>query len=220
MPKSASSTLSHRLAAAGGVPETNLGEPNRESDFLQLGRLVEERARGLAHQHVHATPRTLELISIFDLQVVVHTRNVFDAIVSLRDHFLSGEMSNPIGYVPDHFTELDSEQQLLFVTDLAAPWLLGFVKSWEEAEQNGTTVIWTDFETVSSRPGLAARSVIASTGSRIHESELAAAVAGPPRRFNVGRAGRGSELLPASAVLTVHRLAEQYRIQNGAIIGL
>ena len=60
------------------------------------------------------------------MRVVLQGRNLYDSLVSLRDHFLRESLASPICFVYEGFAELSPERQLDAVVDLAVPWFLGF----------------------------------------------------------------------------------------------
>src|SRR6187551_3281662 len=105
MPKSGSSFLSAALAQAAGYPLYQFVYTyDRNEQDLYLPALVSGLglpSPTVTQQHVRATGSNLDLTQVFNLRVVLLVRNLFDALVSLRDHILNEGAPQPMAYIPD-----------------------------------------------------------------------------------------------------------------------
>ena len=82
------------------------------------------------HQHLRASEYVIEFINYFDIKVILQIRNIFDTVLSIRDHLLKLTRLFPMMYVTDDFYDLSEEEQLNMIIDLFIPWYFNFYVSW------------------------------------------------------------------------------------------
>lgn len=216
MLKSGSTFLCNALATATGYPRHPLVYAfYQNAQDIYLPAL----ARGIAvptitQQHVRATRPNLELIDIFHFKTIVLVRDVFDALVSLRDHCLREGPEMPAGIVTNTFAELSKEQQYDLLIDISAPWFFGFYASWFAASRRGDCEpVWVTYETLFADPASALETLLEFTGTPRSREEIAAAVEkarSEGSRLNKGIAGRGRTELTADQRARIARLARWY----------
>ena len=128
-PKSGSTWLTlllKRLLDWPLVPLVN-GYDRREQEVDALPLLRYPDINILSpHQHCRASQPTVDFIKAFRVTPIVMTRNVFDSVVSLRDHLVRESRAMPMAYVDDEFLKWDAERQYDFVIEMFLPWLLSF----------------------------------------------------------------------------------------------
>lgn len=219
MPKSGSTFLSRAVASASGYAHSFLAYAygNAEQE-LYLPAVIDAYGRGtVTQQHFKANQHNLEILNAFRIRPVVLTRNVFDALVSARDHLVQENLANLPGvHVSREFRDLEPERQLDFVIDLFAPWYVAFFVSWHHAEGAGVPFLWMTYEeAVADWPGAVSR--VLEFGGRSRPAEdvagAVAALTGAPRertRLNHGTVGRGVSLLSLAQRERVLRLTRHY----------
>ena len=149
MPKSGSTFLTKSIAAATGYRHSYLacayGNVDQE---LYLPKIVDAYGRGtVTQQHFKANEHNLELLQYFGITPVVLVRNIFDVLVSARDHLVHENLHNLPGiHVAAEFLEFDRKRQMDFVVDFIAPWHIGYFASWCRAEANGFPFQWMSYE--------------------------------------------------------------------------
>ena len=218
MPKSASTLAAQSLAAAGDLNRLRVTESRAgNAQELSRARLADvHHCPWVAQHHLLATRDNCRLIARYGVQVVVQTRSVADALVSLCDHLVNEGLEVPTVYVPEDFPKWGRDVQLDFVVRAASPWFVSFVSSWERAsERYGVPVTWLRYDEVVADSGAAARRCLARAGVPLAESTSAAST--PTRscaRFNVGLPGRGAVQLNDDQQGVLRRLFDLYGIQD------
>ena len=129
-------------------------------------------------------------------------RNLYDTVISLHDHFEPDHRSLPCGYVSEEYLRMSWKERIDYLIHLHLPWYFNFVLSWREAARHIDICPVTYEEFFADQPGQLRRiaafygltaSDCADRGR--HDTRQ------PGRhdwRFNVGVAGRGSEMLSAA----------------------
>lgn len=149
MPKSGSTFLTNTLSELTGFRKTNLTYAfERNDQNLYLPKLVDcAHLNTVTHQHIRATDSNLMLMQKFALRPVILTRNIFDVVVSIRDHFHNESYKFPTAYCDKKFFELDQKTQFDFIIDLALPWYFNFYVSWyKAAKSNLVETLWLTYD--------------------------------------------------------------------------
>ncbi len=219
MPKSGSTFLTRSIAAVTGYEHSYLacsyGNVDQE---IYLPKVIDAYGRGtVTQQHFKANDHNLELLKFYGIRPVVLVRNLFDVLVSVRDHLVNENLHNlPGAHVPDRLLDLSVERQIDFIVDLIAPWYIGYIASWARAEANGFPFLWMSYEdAVADWPG-AVSQVLSFYGITRPRDAVVSAVEsvrqGPQKknRFNRGIVGRGSTILSSRQRERVIRLTEYY----------
>ena len=229
-PKSASTFFMRNLqAAAAGSPHVSQmncvpfhkNRPQVVCAYtVMLSISPQSMGKVLLSPHVHAVASQdlLEMISENHL-VIVQTRSLMDTIVSLRDQ-LDRTQWTPFGVVNHldwpHLTK-DEKTERLITTYL--PWHVQFHLGWEAAaaEKN---VKWVNYSEVIADPARFTREVFDFHGVPVRTSEIAPTGAGNVN-FNVGRAGRGNELLSPTQKARIHQVVGSLtRVRDSAHLQL
>lgn len=227
VPKSGSTWLTNLLISLlGWQPNTLVPTWDRREQEVDVRRMLDFPDVDLfsIQQHCRFSAPTWAFVKKFRVQVILQGRNLWDCIVSLRDHFLRESTVTPVCYVDDSFRTLPSGEQLDSVIDLAVPWYLNFYASWFTGKQTGAVdFLWVDFESLlRDTPGQLLR-IVAYLGISRSDEEVQKAMekaVGSPTRLNVGRAGRGEETLTQSQKDRIARLRAHYRQIDFSPIGL
>ncbi|WP_183094893.1 sulfotransferase [Nocardioides stalactiti] len=215
MPKSGSTFLSAALSQLPGfrrehiVPsykrreqEIGINELQRAFDATQTLRKAfdaglfktEDRPRGfVAQNHIRHTAETQALIDAYAIVPVCLVRNIFDIVVSLRDHVTHSSVFTPTAYVDETMVDWEPERMYEFLVDMAVPWYIHFYVSWFKAENR----IMVTYEDLVADPHAQLREILRFGKLGWNNEMIAQAledVAGVNMRKNVGKAGRGEVL--------------------------
>lgn len=137
MPKSGSSFLARTLCAAMGYRHSYCaaGYSNIEQE-LYLPRLVDVYGKGtVVQQHVRANEPNVLLFDEFGIRPVVMIRNLFDVVMSVRDHMLNERLDDlPSNYPSARFAEFSDEKKLDYIVNFVMPWYVAFYASWHAVE--------------------------------------------------------------------------------------
>ena len=188
--------------------------PQNEQD-LSAGRLARVWRRSVLQQHVKATRTNVELLIRYRMRPIVQTRNLFDVVASLYDHYERDHRSLPCGYVSADYLRVDWTERVDYLIHVHLPWYFNFVLSWREAADRVEICPVTYEQFFSDQPRELNR-IAAFYGLRVTASQIERAMARAAQadtRFNVGIAGRGAEMLTAGHTQAIRRLANICRIE-------
>lgn len=225
MPKSGSSFLKSALAHALGLPVvslTSFGNTELSSLFGMNGREQEIDELALvkaalsapggfvAQHHTRYTPYLGLQLRTFGLRPIVTQRNALDALVSFDDMMMSGRAAHdPNAWIVDSpfalpagYAGLAPDARYRIIGASLGVWLIQFHLSWlRAARQRFVDPLVIRYRTdILDSARLTSRLTEAFSLDDAQRDRLAAFVAHPDpdrSRLNVGRAGRGRELIPA-----------------------
>jgi len=209
-PKSGSTYLSAVLANLPGFSKVQLVSVygKREQEIEPALIALNADRNYVAQHHVRYSEATAELIRQFSLKPIVLVRNIFDAIISFRDHIRNESVLFPMAYASPCCVAWDDERLETFIADMIAPWYFNFFASWSEAPEK----LLLRYEDLQSNPHAVLRCArshfnIACTDKDIEAAILAAQ--SQATRKNKAINGRGQSL-SENARLHIHRLASYY----------
>jgi hypothetical protein len=198
-PKSGSTFLTNTLAEMLNVRRARLvpGYDRREQE-LSEARLRHYWWRGyVAQLHLRRSKPTEALIKAHRIVVVVLVRNLFDIVVSWRDHV---RRENPIGamaYFTEEHAKLPDEALERAIAKLFIPWCINFYMGWRDSSD----VLLVRYEEMIASPSDTLRAIAAKAGVAVSDAAVDGAIEkafGRKARFNVGVAGRGEALAEAT----------------------
>lgn len=157
-------------------------------------------------------------ITAFDITPVVLVRNIFDCVVSIRDHLRREAVESPIAYfLPDHPSLPDDELESAIVR-LAIPWYIHFYVSWRHCPD----AIWVTYEEATQQTADVVERIFARSHQKPDRATIEAAIgtSDPSKdRRNVGRSGRGHELSEENKEI-IRRYRSFYPDIDFSLIGL
>ena len=226
MPKSGSSFTQSALHHALDLPPLSttsiappaftsaLGMNAREQEFDELAILTAtlRAPRGyIAQNHTRCSPHLSLQIKHHGIFPILTIRNVLDCIVSFDDMMMqwrSGNHSPAWMYdaqfaLPTGYTALAAHERYDLLARSFGIWLLSFYLSWSRCRKQGlvSPLVLKYEEDILDGERFVERLGAALALSPDQLAKLSAYVANPDReksRLNVGRAGRGRELIPES----------------------
>lgn len=237
-PKSGSTFLSAIVANLPGMRRARIvpGFDRREQEIdpaiivqeraltQRLGDLAREGLAGLttpplgfvAQHHVKFSAVTQDVAAAEDLRVVVQTRNLFDALVSLDDHLCKGPGILPMAWVPEDFSTWDRPRRFDFLVACVAPWYIGFYVSWA----GRSDALRCDYSALRADPAAEVARLMGALGSPISDATAQTAVKAATQgktRLNVGIDGRGTAFCAAQCAQIKHMTAFYPDIDFGPI---
>jgi hypothetical protein len=159
----------------------------------------------------------------FSIQPVILVRNIFDCIVSLKDHIDKGLVDpdtriGPVAYVPDAYYEWTADARLDFIVDLFSPWYFNFFVGWQDFDDG----VWVRYEDLLADPRATVRHIADALTLGVGDEAIAAAVdaaAHQPTRRNVATVGRGG-MLSKQQRRRIEHLATYYPGKDFSLIGI
>lgn len=228
MPKSGSTFLGVVLSELTGYRRIPLYYAcGRTEQDLYLPALIDSYAfHTVTHQHTRATGSNLSLMHLFSIRPVVLVRNIFDTVVSIRDHLSNEGFGFHAFFCDERFNELDEKTQYDCIIELAIPWYFNFYVSWFNASSSGQAdVSWLTYEEVMADKVEAIRAVARFCGFESATSDIKKALAraqngGLDIRFNKGVSGRGFSALTEGQREKIVNMARYYPYVDFSSMGI
>ena len=200
MPKSGSTYLTNVISHYEGLSRAQLVPfyGTRENELCQV-RLSKYNHRGYAAQlHLRNSGWTQHMIMKYRLTPIVLTRNLFDIVISLRDHFRNESTETSMAYLTPHHLQMSDTELEETITRLVMPWYMNFYAGWR-TDANALFVSYEDLitnpeETVAA---VLRRSRISPISEKVKEA-LEKSKQGN-NRLNKGVIGRGKKLSPKAS---------------------
>jgi hypothetical protein len=144
MPKSGSSFFASVVGALDGFRVASIVQDydRNEQELSELALLRYHNVNYVTQNHVRYSRPVERLIYAFNLRPVVLTRNIFDIVVSMRDHFKRVSLIWPLAYVPEDILSRSDDEIELFIADMMVPWYLNFYFSWTLCHD----ALWLDYD--------------------------------------------------------------------------
>ena len=154
-PKSGSTWLTILLKQLLGWPMVPLvnGYERREQEVQLLPLLQFPDIDILSpHQHCRASEPTIDFIKRFNVRAIVSTRNVFDSVVSMREHLLAESLAMSMAYVDEKFLGWPESRQSDFIIEMFTPWYLSFYASWFSVDPDTQShLLFVSYEDLATR---------------------------------------------------------------------
>ncbi|MFN3348161.1 hypothetical protein [Pseudorhodoplanes sp.] len=217
LPKSSSTYCTQALSRIlhGDVYKDIVVQDRFTPKDLQVAGIVNARDRVTVSQvHLVATGANLRILQNFKIPVVILLRNLFDVVVSLRDHMKTNPYFSSI-LIPNAYASLKDEDQLDYIIDTAVPWMVTFYVSWAQAMQRGDIdTKFVFYEDMIRDPVPFFQNACGTLGVSVSQADVNRALAqtekSPATRFNVGKVGRGQSELSAAQIARIRRHADYY----------
>ena len=229
MPKSGSTFMTNVLSELTGYPYSELIYAYERNDHnLYLPKLIDSYSFGtVTHMHVRATASNIDLMKKFSIQPVILVRNIYDIVVSIRDHMFKESYEFPTFYCNERFTELSKTDQYDFIIELGIPWYFNFYVSWQVAESSkNIKTCWLTFEDVVQDWVKAIRTVVNFYAIEKNETEIEKAIERTGQlnkkktRLNKGIIGRGQTELTSAQKEKIRKFARFYPWIDFSKIGI
>jgi hypothetical protein len=224
-PKSGSTFLVSALAASTGYTRQFLGYDHLNEQDLYLPSLIDTYNMSVVcHQHTRATFPNLQLIEKFGIRPIVLVRDIFDCLVSLRDHLEKESRQTPVFNANDGFISKSRAEQFDELIDLALPWYVNFMTSWKSAEQKGVAPMWLTYEDMMADKAGTVRHILEFYGLDRMSNQVDTAIskvdASDNTRFNRGVNGRGRSLLSIEQQQRVIDRFSHFPEEDFSVIGI
>jgi len=224
-PKSGSTWLSEVLSTLPGFAKIDLVPvyDRREQELAFERLLVAHHLDYVAQHHCRYSLATEHCLRAFSLRPVVLVRNIFDCVVSLKDHIDRGTHDpatriGPLAHVPDAYYGFSQEARLDFVVDMCAPWYFNFFIGWQGCKEG----LWVRYEDMLADPHATVRRITETFEIGASDAAIDAALATAahrPTRRNVAVTGRG-QTLSAAQRRRIEQFASYYPVRDFSLIGI
>ncbi len=224
-PKSGSTWLSKTLALLPNFHRVDLvpsyGRREQELAFERL--ILFHTLNYVAQHHCRFSAATESCLKAFSIKPIILTRNIFDCIISAKDHLDGGKKDpdiiiGPAAYVPQRFYSWSDEEKYDFIIDMIVPWYFNFFVGWNDFP----TGTWASYEELVRNPSAAIKRIANELHLDIIDSEIEGALMAASKvetRKNKGEVGRGRALTNVQKD-RVRRFASYYPSVDFSTIGL
>jgi len=227
-PKSGSTYLSALLRSITGFPSGEFVQffTHNEQDIfeIKLQSLIGKNV--VVKEHTKGTCNNIALMKKYNISPVVLLRNIFDVVVSTNDHFRNEDDRGPSVYIHPEFHRMSEEEKFDFLIANCLPWYFSFFASWRDAQKE-LPVHFVTYERLFSDQLAEVKKIVSFWGlsNKYDDAHIISAIESMPssgNRKNVGRAGRGRELMNAEQQSRVLQLAKSWKISDNSmkLIGL
>ena len=216
MPKSASTFLTRLIA--GSIPDMRIGhfvpEYGDREQVLSEARVRRHRLSGrpvVAQHHVRASSHLLGVCESNSIRILVLTRNLPDAIVSLRDHMNNESVRGFLVSVDaEEWRRMTEAEQYRMLAEYALPWYVEFAAGWIRAiRERPHLVQHITYDQVTHEPLDRLSEALRQSGFRNVRSDLLADKAkglversGEQIRLHRGIGGRGAKVFEEHTFLS------------------
>jgi hypothetical protein len=220
MPKSGSSYLTAILGHLPRVETVSLvpGYDRREQE-LDIGLLrAANNLNYVAQHHVRYSEVTHALVRHFHLRPIVQVRNLFDVVVSIRDHIRKESTISPLAYVPYEVCCWEDPKLESFIVKMMLPWYFSFYVSWLDSPEK----FLVRYEDLVERPQQIIEHICQWCCLPCKQADIEIAILktrGVFTRKNIGVPGRGQSLTDQARNL-IYEMASFYKQINFSIVGL
>ena len=193
------------------------GQREQELDIRYLSKY--KYRSFIARHHIRYSDYLGHLLKDHEVKPIVLVRNIYDCIVSIKDHIRTeGGVCPMAAFHVDH-ARLTDQRLYEIITDLMVPWYINFYVGWKTSPIN--PLILT-YDSMVNNPRSFFSTIFNKVGITINSDELSSYMAmatSENKRFNVGVSGRGQSL-PASLKWCVAKYALYYPSIEFSDIGL
>jgi hypothetical protein len=220
MPKSGSTYFSTILEGLPNVHRRDLsgGYGRREQELEPLRLIFNHSANYVSQLHIRCSDQNENLIEYFGIKPVVLVRNIFDIVVSLRDHFRNESVEGSMGYAYQYMADWDNEDLEYYLANMFIPWYFNFFLTWK----NSKLGYFETYENLISDPNSVVFRLLEKYDFEYSSAEVAGAIALAgvvETRRNVGRTGRG-EALSETVKGHILKMASFYKKDDFSLLGI
>lgn len=200
--KSGSTFLTKIMGALTGLPEVNLSDSYKGGDHdFSTAKINSLTGQSFVAQiHLRSSVAAVATLNQERMIPLITIRNIFDTVVSLRDHVRQADKSIPnfaspltMTFCPVQYSEMSDDELDEFLIYYAVPWFFSFWAGWSKLEN----IPVIKYEDLIIDPVKSIQTALAVHGIQQNQHMLQQAVEqalGGFTRKNVGIVGRGDYL--------------------------
>jgi len=216
-PKSASRRLVDMFNSNRSMREVNVNASLHaaEADSLDSGYLCACHAENyIVHLHTHCYNTLPLFLKTFDIRTTILTRNIFDTLVSTKEHLDKNMHLAHIVNPPTRYREMEEKDRFNFVIDHVTPWLLKFHTSWALARDNGWVLAtWLDYEDIIKAPLDSLRKIFDELNLDDSDFDFESMINFSDQQksnLNVGISGRGEKTFSDQQIDRIRQIAAPF----------
>jgi hypothetical protein len=231
-PRSGSTFLSNVLSQVTRLNYFRLcsGYGTNEHDLYLPALCLLNDTGCVSQMHMKGTYHNASLLNLFSIKPVILVRNIFDIIVSLHQDLrkkeaLPGYDIGLNGYsflwLDSTTRDMDDEQLLDMVIDLAIPWYVNFYVSWYRlCRKNAVHAMWITYEHLMTNKEKTVQSILHFLGYPVPSAIDPVPLNKKYDTFHKGKIGQGNVILSEDRKIRVKKLFSYYPDVNFDKFGL
>lgn len=222
-PKSGSTYLTDLLRKITGyqVGHTVQYYAHNEQDISEtrLQYLVGKKV--VIQQHAKGTCNNIQLMEKYKILPTVLVRNIFDVVISAADHIKNEDNRGPSVFIHSEYDQMSETEKLDFLISNLLPWYLSFFASWRHASET-YPVIFVTYEQLFSNQLSVVKKILDYYNilDKYDDNFLLETISSMPvnaNRKNVGRSGRGNEILNDVQKNHILSLVDSWKINDESL---
>ncbi len=170
----------------------------------------------VANLHLRCSLAAVRRIETYNLHLIITIRNIFDTIISIKDHIRRVRQDVPsfgspliMSYVPRQLADDDDDRLEAYILDFVLPWYFSFYSSWINYSSSLPVIRYEELVT---DPRIVLCKVLSRLGLEVDlgriDSALRMAEASDTNK-NIGVCGRGTQL-ESKYMNRIKRLADYF----------
>lgn len=226
-PKSGSTWLSAIIGQLPGYSKVDLVPwyDRREQELAFEKLILYHEINYVAQHHCRLSMTTGNWLAAFSINPVILVRNIFDCVISVKDHIEKGEKEDssnkfwPMAYIPDAYFRWSDPEKFDFIIDMIVPWYFNFFVGWQYFVGKR---VWVNYEGLLANPMATLKKISDEFNLGLNELEINHALekaSQMPTRMNRAKAGRGDALTRIQKD-KIYRFSSYYPSQDFSLIGL
>jgi len=169
--------------------------------------LINSHTDFIVKPHLQATPNNINALQHFNIRPIIMTRNIFDSVISMRDHFdkdvnegTTGMVPMPLGFpfYHDSYRALSPQERIDYIIDYIAPWLIMFQYGWQRYQGECLRIDYDSFMKNKRRTFAHTIQFLEGRQHAISKKRIQASLKHEDIRYNSVISGRGLRELNAA----------------------
>jgi hypothetical protein len=227
LPKSAGTYISKSLSGYSGYPYLHLSDIKGACEFdIYRPRCIDTYEKNIiVHQHTLATPGNVDYLIEYGFKVVIITRNIFDVIISFKEHLEIESTYWPFFSIPDNYLNYNDKEKYDFIIRFVLPWMVHFYVTWfrcvyMDRRIEAKWIYYSDYFKSEDESFKELLNYAGLPSLNQHRSIKYNDSLNEKHRYNVGKSYRGSRMLTEDHVSQIEHATRYYSDVDFKLFGI
>jgi hypothetical protein len=221
MPKSGSTFLAYIISSLPEFRWADLvnGYGRREQEIDVIKAILYQPYNYAAQHHVRYSGPTEQIMRIFNIKPIVLVRNIFDVVISFRDHIRNESTIVPTAFIKEEMKYWENDRLEELIVSMIIPWYFNFFMCWTECPDK---LLLNYDEHIKGDISSTIEMVVQYLGLNVTHEQIEAAINIASQRNpskNKAKTGRG-EVLKESTKQKIIHMANYYEGQDFSVLGI
>lgn len=225
-PKSASTFTQNVL---NEILKSNAGKgdiinPNFKLSLYQPKLIENYFKSGARHMHIWGRIANVKTLKENKIKPIILVRNIFDTIVSFKDHIEKIGFPEEGPYIIKNYTKFNEKEKIDYLINISLPWLLSFYSSWYDKKKD-IDMLFIKYEDMISNKVKYFKKILKFYKININEDKIIKSIEKCEKNkkkinFNKGITGRGKSTLTKDQIEKIKKIAKTIKHIDFKLIGL